>query len=253
MPRLLFTLKAAALTVLLSHANSCAAEDLHVSAAASLSNAFKDIAQAYQTKYPSTKILLNFGASGALLQQIAKGAPADVFASADQETMDRAQQQNMILAKERINFTRNRLVLIQSNSSTIKLDRLNALQQTSIKRIAVGNPSSVPAGRYAVHALQDAKLHTALEAKLVLATNVRQALDYVARDEVEAGFVYASDAMTMSDRVKVALQIDLKQDISYPIAITTDSKKTAEAKRFIQFLTSAQAQAILKKYGSQNL
>lgn len=227
------------------------AGELKVSAASSLSNAFKDIAQAYQSQYPDTKIQLNFAASGALLQQLAKGAPVDVLATADQETMDEAAKQGLILAKERKDFVRNSLVLIQPITSTFKISRLDDLQQAGIKRIAIGNPASVPVGRYAQQALKTARLLPALEGKLINTQNVRQSLDYVARDEVDAGFVYATDAAIMPDKVKVALQLPLTQAITYPVAVTKDSTNQAEAKRFVQFLNSAPAQAILSKYGFQ--
>ena len=91
---------------------AASAGDLTVSAAASLTNAFKDIGAAFEKAGPDTKVLLNYGASGALLQQIAKGAPVDVFASADQETMDQAEQQQLVKAGTRVNFVSNSLVVI---------------------------------------------------------------------------------------------------------------------------------------------
>ena len=237
------------ITLFVSTMGAAIAGELNVSAASSLSNAFKDIAQRYQQQYPSTKIQLNFAASGTLLQQLAKGAPVDVLATADQETMDAAQQQDLILATERKDFVRNSLVLVQNIASPIKINRIEDLQQASVKRIAIGNPASVPAGRYAQQALKAAQLLPSVDSKLINTQNVRQALDYVARDEVDAGFVYATDAANMTDKVKVALQLPLTQAITYPVAVTKDSTNQAEAKRFIQFLNSAAAQAIFSKYG----
>lgn len=236
----------------LSHAG-----ELQVSAAASLNNAFKDIAQRYQQLNPATKIQLNFGASGALLQQLAKGAPIDVLATADQETMDAATKQELILQGERRNFIRNTLVVVQTKSSRIPLNSLERLMQTDIKRIAIGNPASVPAGRYAMHALTQAKLEATLAPKFINTLNVRQALDYVAREEVEASFVYASDAAIMSDKVKVSFMVPLSEDLLYPVAISKelqkDANKLKEAKSFVQFLLSAEAQAILLKYGFKKI
>lgn len=236
----------------LSHAG-----ELQVSAAASLNNAFKDIAQRYQQINPATKIQLNFGASGALLQQLAKGAPIDVLATADQETMDAATKQELIIQAERKNFIRNALVVVQTKSSTIPLNSLERLTQTSIKRIAIGNPASVPAGRYAMHALTQAKLASTLAPKFINTLNVRQALDYVAREEVEAGFVYASDAAIMSDKVKVSFVVPLNEDLLYPVAISKelqkDANKLKEAKSFVHFLLSPEAQAILLKYGFKKI
>ena len=102
---------------LLGGAPARAADDLTVSAAASLTNAFKELAPLFEAQNPGTKVQLNFGSSGALLQQIAKGAPVDVFASADQETMDQAQQQSLIKPAERRNFVSNTLVVVVPESS----------------------------------------------------------------------------------------------------------------------------------------
>jgi len=235
-------------------ANLAYAGDLTVSAAASLTNAFKEIAQRYQAHYPDAKLALNFGASGALLQQIAKGAPVDVFASADQETMDAAEKQGLVVGSERRNFLKNSLVLIAPNEGAdnkITLKRLQDLNQVAIKRIAIGNPASVPVGRYTVHALTAAQLWPALEKKVIQTQNVRQALDYVARGEVDAGFVYATDAALMPDQVNIVFEVPLDVAISYPIAPIKESNNSVEAKRFIQFLLLPQSQAILAKYGFQ--
>lgn len=222
-----------------------------VSAAASLTNAFKEIAQNYQSQFPDAKVALNFGASGALLQQIAKGAPVDVFASADQETMDAAEKQGLVTANDRRDFVQNTLVLIEPVDSKVPVKRLDDLAQSGIKRIAIGNPASVPVGRYTIHALETAKLWPALERKTIHTQNVRQSLDYVARGEVDAGFVYATDAAIMKDKVKVALEVPLNMAISYPIAKIKDSPNSEEARRFIHFIFTPQSQAILGKYGFQ--
>lgn len=238
-----------AAAALVAVTGSALAADLTVSAASSLTNAFKDIAHSYEAQYPDAKIALNFGASGALLQQMAKGAPVDVFASADQETMDMAAKQGLIAAADRHDFVRNALVLIEPADSKLALKRLEDLGQPGIKRVAIGNPASVPVGRYTKHALETAKLWPMVEAKAISTQNVRQSLDYVARGEVEAGFVYATDAAIMQDKVKVALEVPLDVAISYPIAKTIASTHGAEAKRFIAYILSPAGQTVLQKYG----
>ncbi|MBR7745235.1 molybdate ABC transporter substrate-binding protein [Undibacterium baiyunense] len=242
---------ATALLLLIALTSAAKAGDITVSAAASLTNAFKEIAQNYQAQYPNAKVALNFGASGALLQQIAKGAPVDVFASADQETMGAAEKQGLVANMDRHNFVKNTLVLILPKDSQFSPKRLQDLTQAQVKRIAIGNPASVPVGRYTVHALTSARLWPALESKTINTQNVRQSLDYVARGEVDAGFVYATDAAIMNDKVTVAFEVPLDVAISYPIAIIKDSKNKEEAMRFIRFLASTQTQAILSKYGFQ--
>src|SRR5690606_14296823 len=170
------------------------AAELTVSAAASLTGAFQDIARAYQARHPEVRVRLNLGGSGALLQQIAKGAPVDVFATADQETMDLAAQQRLIEPASRRDFARNALVLVVPADSSHRIDSLAALARPDIRRIALGNPASVPAGRYANEALRAAGLGEALRNRVIHTQNVRQSLAYVARGEVDAGFVYATDA-----------------------------------------------------------
>lgn len=227
------------------------ASELTVAAAASLSNAFKEIAQRYESRYPGAKVLLSFGASGALLQQIAKGAPVDVFASADQETLDMAEKQGWVAGGTRRNFVQNTLVLIAPSDSKVSLMRLEDLARSDIQRVAMGNPASVPAGRYAKKALDAVRAWPALEAKIVGTQNVRQSLDYVARGEVDAGFVYASDVVIMKDKVKVMFQVPLDVAIRYPVAPIAGSSNNAEAERFIGFLLSAEGQSVLAKYGFQ--
>ncbi|NMM38405.1 MAG: molybdate ABC transporter substrate-binding protein [Glaciimonas sp.] len=246
-PMLLKRLLAAAVLVVTT--GSAFAGDLTVSAASSLTNAFKEVAQNYQAQYPDAKVALNFGASGALLQQMAKGAPVDVFASADQETMDMAQKQGLVAAGDRRNFVRNTLVLIEPADSKLAIKRLEDLGRPDIKRVAIANPASVPVGRYTKHALETAKLWAIVQAKAISTLNVRQSLDYVARGEVDAGFVYATDAAIMKDKVKIVLEVALDIPISYPIAKTTASSNGEEAKRFVAYVLSPAGQTILHKYG----
>ena len=240
---------ALAAMVLSATATMALAADLTVSAAASLTNAFKDIAQSYEAQNPGTKVLLNFAASGALLQQMAKGAPVDVFASADQETMDRAEKEGLVKTADRKNFVRNTLVLIVPTDAKTMPANLGELTQAGITRVAIANPASVPVGRYSQTALEAANLWTALQAKAINTQNVRQSLDYVARGEVDAGFVYATDAAIMKDKVKVAFEVPLQTTILYPIAKTVASTKAAEATSFINYLATPAAQDILGKYG----
>ena len=224
------------------------ADDLTVSAAASLTNAFTDIAKAYEAQHPGTHVALNFGASDVLLKQIEQGAPADVFASADEATMDRAASAGRIDAASRKDFAANSLVLIVPNAGTAPA-QLSNLAQNDYKRIAIGNPDSVPAGRYAKQALIEAKLWDTLQPKLVQAQNVRQALDYVARGETEAGFVYATDAASQAQKVKVALTVPTATPVRYPAAAIGSCKQKPAACDFVQFLLGSQSRATLSRYG----
>jgi len=239
------------ITLLLAAAFGTAAHaaDLTVSAAASLTNAFKDLAPLFEAANPGTKVLYNFGASGALLQQIDKGAPVDVFASADQETMDQAQAKGLVQAAQRRNFVSNALVVIVPSKAVNPPKAVADLTQAAYQRIAIGLPSSVPVGRYTKRVLEASGHWAAIEPKMIGANNVRQVLDYVSRAEVDAGFVYATDAALMPDKVKVALTVPTTTPILYPVAPLPAGPNAAMGQRFVDFLRSALAQAVLAKYG----
>ncbi len=225
------------------------AADVTVQTAASLTNAFRDIAPLFEAAHPGTKLQFNFGASGALLQQIAKGAPADVFVSADQETMDQAQAQKLVEPSERKDFVSNRLVVIVPAGAGAMPKSLADLSQPGVARIAIGLPASVPVGRYTQGVLEAAKLWTAIEPKMIGANNVRQALDYVARAEVDAGFVYATDAALMPDKVRIAFTVPTTKPILYPLAVLAGAPNAAGARQFVAFLFTPPAKAVLAKYG----
>ncbi|SEK82652.1 molybdate transport system substrate-binding protein [Roseateles sp. YR242] len=225
------------------------AADVTVSAAASLTNAFKELAPAFEARHPGTRLQLNFAASDALLAQIAKGAPVDVFASADQETMDRAEQQKLLAAGSRRDFVSNSLVLITPVEGGLPLKSLADLQQAGVKRVAIGKPEGVPAGRYAKGALEAAKLWSVVEPKAVFAQNVRQALDYVSRGEAEAGFVYGTDALVQKDKVRILLTVPTETPIRYPLALINQAPNATGGKAFIDYVLSAEGQAVLAKYG----
>jgi molybdate transport system substrate-binding protein len=243
---------AAVLLVALSaslSAGTANAADLIVSAAASLTNAFRDIGKNFEAANPGTTVVFNFAASDVLLAQIVKGAPADVFASADETAMDKAVSEGVINTSTRHNFVRNRLVLIVPSDSTQSITGLSSLSAATVKRIAIGNPASVPVGRYTKGVLEKAGMWASLEPKYVNAASVRQALDYVARGETDAGFVYSTDAAIMKDKVKIAADVPTEKAILYPIAVVKESSKQALAQRFLQFLASDAAQATLASYG----
>lgn len=225
------------------------ASELTVSAAASLNPAFRELAPLYESQHPRQRLRLNFGASGALLQQIAKGAPVDVFASADQETMDQAQQLGLVRLEQRRNFAANTLVLVVPAGARSVPKSLADLVQPVYARIAIGLPASVPVGRYTQAALEKAQLWAVLEPKMIRANHVRQALDYVARGEVDAGFVYGTDAALMADKLRLALTVPTETPVLYPAAPVASSPRAAEARNFVAFLLSPVAQAVLAKYG----
>jgi molybdate transport system substrate-binding protein len=245
MKKSLFILLAA---LILSAAPAMAA-DLTVSAAISLTESFKDIKTAFEKENPGTTVTLNLGASGTLLQQIKNGAPVDVFASADEETMDKAEKQGLIAKGTRKDFASNTLVLIVPASSEMKIASIKDLASLGVKRIAVGNPEFVPAGHYTKRALSAYGLWDKLSSKFIYAENVRQVLDYVKRGEVDAGFIYITDAATAGDKVKVAGEVSKAGPISYPIAVVKNSKDKQAAVKFAEYVTGEKGREILSKHG----
>jgi molybdate transport system substrate-binding protein len=230
-------------------ASAQSARQLTVSAAASLTDAFKELGPKFEAAKPGATVRFNFAASGALLQQIAQGAPVDVFASADQETMDRAATQKLIDADTRKNFAANSLVLIEPAKDGPNLKTLQDLAGASVRRIAIGKVETVPVGRYTQQALESVKLWEPLQPKFVQADSVRQVLDYVGRGETEAGFVYRTDAAIMGDKVRIVLTASGHTPVTYPVAVTSDAKDKALANDFVAFLASDAAQQTLARYG----
>jgi molybdate transport system substrate-binding protein len=225
------------------------AAEITVSAASSLSNAFREIASAYEQQQGGDKVLLNFAASDALVQQIGKGAPVDVFAAADQEAMDKAASLKLLQPGSRRNFASNSVVLIAPLAAAVTLTRLADLRQPGVGRVAIGNPASVPIGRYARQALEQARLWPVVEAKAIWTSSVRQSLDYVARGEVDAGFVYATDVAAQKDRVRVVATVPTTTPVLYPLAIVATAPQGDGARRFAAFVLAPQGQAILARHG----
>lgn len=225
-------------------------QQLTVSAAASLTDAFDELARSFESAQPGSSVRLNFAASGTLLQQIAQGAPVDVFASADQQTMDRALQQRLIDAGTRADFATNSLVLIEPAQGGPAVASLDDLADPRVQRIAVGKPATVPVGRYARQVLDNAELWSTLEPKFVQADSVRQVLDYVSRGEVDAGFVYRTDALIARNKVKVVeIALASHTPVRYPVAIVAESPQKALGRKFIDYLASDAAQQVLARYG----
>lgn len=226
-------------------------KEIIVSAAISLKNAFEEIGRIYEAKNRGTKIVFNFGASGDLMRQIEGGAPVDVFASAAQKDMDDADKKGLILPGSSVNFTANSVVLAVPVNTTVKITSFEDLKSAGIKKIALGNPKTVPAGRYAEEVFSYYKIIDAIKDKFIYAENVRQVLDYVARGEVDAGVVYSTDAIARSKDVKVAAtapEAGHKQ-VLYPIAVVKATRNIKAAGEFILLVASPEGTAILGKYG----
>ena len=226
-----------------------AASSITVSAAVSLKDALDAIRPAFAKQWPNIAIHYNLGASGTLQQQIEQGAPVDVYISASPAQMDSLDNQGLLLAGTRRDLLRNTLVLIVPTGAT-QVSDFKDLIKPSVKIVAIGEPQTVPAGKYAQEVLTHFGLYKSLGAKLVLAKDVRQVLTYVASGNADAGIVYATDAK-ITTQVKVAATApeDSHAPIVYPVAVLKDTKNAEGAKAFAGFLSSQVAQSIFEKYG----
>ena len=239
---------AAALIVVL--APGARADEILVSAAASLTDAMREIGRAFTRENPRTTVRFNFGASGALQQQVEQGAPVDVFASASAREMDALQRGRRLAAGTRVAFAGNRLVLIAPPAS--RLRGWDDLRNGRIRRIAMSNPDFVPSGRFARQTLVRRGLWTSVERRAVFGENVRQTLAYVANGDADAGVVFATDARIEPRRVRVVAAAVPGRDhgaIVYPAAVLAGAPNPRAARRFVAFLSSAGARRVLLRYG----
>jgi molybdate transport system substrate-binding protein len=226
-------------------------KSLTVFAAASLKNAIDDINAAYTAK-TGVRIVASYAASSALARQIERGAPADVFASADLEWMDYAIGKKTINEATRMNLLGNKLVLIapkDSNIGDVTIDQgFDLARLAADGRIATGDVQSVPIGRYAKAALENLGAWTGAASKLAFTDNVRSALTLVARSEAPLGIVYETDAKVEPGvRIAGRFPADSHPPIVYPFAATTDAK--VDAASYLAFLRSSDGKAVFEKYG----
>ncbi|MCA1019357.1 molybdate ABC transporter substrate-binding protein [Bacillus stratosphericus] len=225
--------------------------ELVISAAASLQDALKEIESAYEDDHPNVKLTNNFGSSGALKQQIAQGAKADLFFSAAEEPFDDLVQSGDIDQDHTKDAIQNKLVLIVPKEGSSSIKTFRDVQHIKGK-IALGTPESVPAGTYAKEIFTKLNIWDQVKQNAVYGKDVRQVLNYVETGNVEAGVVYKTDAL-VSRKVKIVDEAnqDMHSPIIYPVGIVKQTDHMKEAKAFFQYLQSDPAAAIFKKYGFQ--
>jgi molybdate transport system substrate-binding protein len=224
-------------------------QELTVSAAISLKDVLDKVAQPYRAERPDTVIHFNLGASGTLQRQIEQGAPVDIFISASEDQMNSLESKGLLLPGTRRDLLKNSIVLIVPKGKT-EISSFQDLARPGVKVIAIGEPQTVPAGKYAQEVLTHFQLYDELKPKFVLAKDVRQVLMYVITGNVDAGIVYATDAKTTQDVTVVATAPeDSHSPVIYPVAILKSSKQIGESKRFLDFFAGTKAQAVFEKYG----
>ncbi|WP_026573635.1 molybdate ABC transporter substrate-binding protein [Bacillus sp. UNC438CL73TsuS30] len=226
--------------------------ELTVSAAASLQNALNDIKTKFEKEHPNIVINYNFGASGALQQQISQGAPVDLFFSAAEDKFDKLVQDGLIERSKRTDLVGNELVLVVPKDGNKGIHAFEDLVKAN--KIAIGTPESVPAGQYAKETLEHLHAWKAIEGKAVYAKDVRQVLTYVETNNVDAGIVYKTDAL-ISPKVKIAAMAkeDSHGPIIYPVGVIKNSSHPKEAQLFYDYLQGQTSINILEKYGFKGL
>ncbi|MBD2044024.1 molybdate ABC transporter substrate-binding protein [Microcoleus sp. FACHB-672] len=222
---------------------------LTVSAAASLKESLEEIQEIYTKDQPSASLIYNFGASGALQQQIEQGAPVDIFISASPQQMDALHKKGLLISETRKNLLKNQLVLVEPKNSP-SISDFKDLASERVKKIALGEPQTVPVGKYAQEVLSFFQIADKVKPKVVFAKDVRQVLTYVERGDVDAGIVYKTDAI-QSARVKIVADAPAQSHspVIYSAAVIKDSKNIPKAKEFVEFLASNRAASVFRKYG----
>jgi len=220
-----------------------------VLAAASLARPLKACAADFERAHPGVRVAVSVAATGALVRQVEAGVPADVFVGAALPPVQSLQRQGLLGASRRI--ARNGLVLAAPRASKRQATSLRALEGPGFARIGVGRPKLVPAGDYAASALTRLGLYAALRPKLVFGQSVTQVLTWIREGDVDAGFVYASDAASAPGEVRVLATVDpsLHPAIVYPAAALTRAVHPALAAAYLAFLRSPAAQAALRRAG----
>lgn len=242
-PHLLILLSFACLFI------GCSSEELIIFGAMSLTDALTEISHRFG-EGRNIKVYCNFAGSSTLQRQIEKGAPADVFISASPKQIDALQRKGLIDDETRRAILNNRLVLVAPVNSMLSMTDVGLLTQDSIRRIAIGEPNSVPAGIYGKEALTHLGIWEAVQSKLIPSADVRSTLAYVESGEVDVGVVYQTDA-AMSQKVRIIYQFpdSIHTPIVYPAAVLRDTEHKVLAQTFLEYLQTAEVAAIFEKYG----
>lgn len=229
-----------------------AAEDavegsITVSAAASLVDALEEVSERFNEEYPDVQVDFNFGGSGALMQQILQGAPADLFFSANESHFEEVVDEGYIDEENTVDLLRNEIVLVvpEGSSAVTSFDDLENLES-----IGIGNPESVPAGEYSMEAFENMDILEELESKFIFATDVRQVLNYVETENVDAGVVYHTDALT-SDGIEVVdtAPEDSHSPVVYPLGTLNGTDNPEAQRAFYEFVQSEEAGEVFNEYG----
>jgi molybdate transport system substrate-binding protein len=221
-------------------------DDLTISAASSLTDAFRQVSSEFE-RTGSAAVSLNFAASGVLEAQVRAGAPVAVIASASPAEPEALFADGLV--EEPVEFARNKLVAA-TRAGLPPLEALGELRREDIERIAIGSPATVPSGRYARQSLENSGLLDELEERLVPCENVRQALAYLGQGEVDAALVYATDVTWLGEPLPaLAIADSLHEPIRYLVSVVLDAGPGLAPHSFVRFLISEEGQSVLRQHG----
>ena len=243
----------AGLALLLVMVVPARAQEMTISAAISTKEVVEELGRGFMAARPGVTLRYNFGSSGELQKQIEAGAPVDLFISAAQRQMDELEKKGLVVAATRRIFARNVLTVVKPTDSKIDISKPADLLDPRVTKIVIGNPKTVPVGQYTEESLRTLGLWDRLQPKLVFAENVRQALDYVARGEVDAGFVYTTDAAVRRQQVTEAFRPaeDTYRPVLYPAAMVAGAQQAALAQAVLELLVGREGRAVLARFGFQ--
>ncbi|MCR5757696.1 MAG: molybdate ABC transporter substrate-binding protein [Selenomonas sp.] len=224
--------------------------ELHVAAAASLTDVMQEIAANYEKAHPDVKVVFNFGSSGALQQAIQNGGQTDLFFSAAQKQMNALDKDGLLAEGTRKDLLVNEVVLIVAADGGKALNDFHQLTADDIQHIALGEPKGVPVGQYAEEVFTKLGILDAIKAKAVYGSDVRQVLSWVETGDADCGVVYATDA-AVSKKVKVVAKAPegSHKPIVYPAAVLKETKHLAMAKDFLAFVSSDDNKKLFEQYG----
>ena len=224
--------------------------ELHVAAAASLTDVMKELAAVYEKEHPGVKLVFNFGSSGALQQAIENGGETDLFFSAAQKQMNALQDSGNLAEGTRKDLLENEVVLVVPKEDGKDIKSFEDLTRSDIQHVALGEPKGVPVGQYTEEILTKLGILDQVKAKAVYGSDVRQVLSWTETGDADCGVVYATDA-AVSDKVKVVAKApkDSHKPVIYPAAVIKSSKHLDEARDFLAFTSSDEAKKLFEKYG----
>ncbi|MHC1696557.1 MAG: molybdate ABC transporter substrate-binding protein [Geobacteraceae bacterium] len=221
---------------------------IRISAAVSLKNALTALKESYEKNTPNVELVINYGSSGLLQKQIEEGAPVDIFLSAGKKQMDELEGKGLLIPGTRKNLLGNELVLLVSKEKKSQIKSFADLPGKA-HSLSIGQPETVPAGKYAKETLTNLKLWEKLEKRTMFAKDVRQVLAYVESGNVDAGLVYQTDTVALKSSVVVAAApTGSHSAIVYPLALLKDSKNRAAAEKLLTYLKSAAAAKVFAQF-----